>query len=64
LLVIAHRLASVQESDRILLLVEKQLLAVGTHSALLRDNANYQQLVANLLIFTSSEPTEETPLRV
>jgi ABC-type multidrug transport system fused ATPase/permease subunit len=64
LLVIAHRLASVQESDRILLLVEKQLLAVGTRSALLRDNANYQQLVANLLIFTSNEPTGETPLRV
>lgn len=47
LFVVAHRLATIQDSDRILLLNEKELVAVGSHSQLLEENAFYRQLVAN-----------------
>jgi ABC-type multidrug transport system fused ATPase/permease subunit len=47
LFVVAHRLSTVQNSDRILLLNEKRLIAVGTHEELLRNNAYYASLVAN-----------------
>ena len=47
LFVVAHRLSTVQESDRILLLNEKRLVAVGTHQQLLAENSYYRSLVAN-----------------
>ena len=45
--VIAHRLATIQNSDKILLLNEKQLMAVGTHQELLTENELYRCMVAN-----------------
>jgi ABC-type multidrug transport system fused ATPase/permease subunit len=45
--VVAHRLATIQNSDRILLLNEKRLVAVGTHQELLASNEYYRSLVAN-----------------
>lgn len=54
LLVITHRLATVQASDLILMLDEKQLMAVGTHTDLLRDNQHYQGLF-------SEQPAVLTP---
>ncbi len=47
LFVIAHRLSTVQDSDRILLLNEKKLVAVGTHQQLLEGNEYYRSLVAS-----------------
>jgi ABC-type multidrug transport system fused ATPase/permease subunit len=47
LFVVAHRLATVQNSDRILLLNEQQLMATGTHRELLMGNDYYRELVAN-----------------
>jgi ABC-type multidrug transport system fused ATPase/permease subunit len=47
LFVVAHRLSTVQNSDRILLLNEKRLVAMGTHQELLEGNEYYQSLVAN-----------------
>lgn len=47
LFVVAHRLATVQNSDRILLLNEQRLVAMGTHQELLVDNAYYRELVVN-----------------
>jgi len=47
LFVVAHRLATVQDSDRILLLNEKRLVAMGTHQQLLAENGYYRGLVAN-----------------
>lgn len=47
LFVVAHRLATVQNSDRILLLNEKRLVAVGTHQELLAGNEYYRSLVTN-----------------
>ena len=45
--VVAHRLATIQNSDRILLLNEKRLVAMGTHQDLLASNDYYRSLVAN-----------------
>ena len=47
LFVVAHRLATVQNADRILLLNEKRLVAMGTHQQLLDGNEYYRSLVAN-----------------
>jgi ABC-type multidrug transport system fused ATPase/permease subunit len=47
LFVVAHRLATIQDSDRILLLNEKELVAMGTHAQLLAENAFYRELVSN-----------------
>jgi len=47
LFVVAHRLSTIQNSDRILLLNEKRLIAVGTHRELLESNDYYRSLVAN-----------------
>lgn len=43
-LVIAHRLATVRDADRIILMAEGQVLAEGTHEALRRSQPLYQRL--------------------
>jgi ABC-type multidrug transport system fused ATPase/permease subunit len=52
LFVVAHRLSTIQNSDRILLLNEKRLIAMGTHQELLKSNDYYRSLVANQQIIT------------
>jgi ABC-type multidrug transport system fused ATPase/permease subunit len=53
--VVAHRLATIQNSDRILLLNEKRLLAMGTHQELLANNDYYRSLVANQQIIVPAK---------
>lgn len=43
-LVIAHRLATVRDADRIAVLDQGRLLAVGTHQQLMQENPLYQRL--------------------
>ncbi|OPY89240.1 MAG: putative ABC transporter ATP-binding protein [Syntrophaceae bacterium PtaU1.Bin231] len=50
LFVAAHRLSTVADCDRILVLNENRLVAEGTHEELLRTNEHYRQLVAGRLI--------------
>jgi subfamily B ATP-binding cassette protein MsbA len=44
--VVAHRISTIKDSDRILLLNENRLVAVGTHRTLLETNDYYRSLVA------------------
>jgi ABC-type multidrug transport system fused ATPase/permease subunit len=45
--VVAHQLSTIKGSDRILLLNESRLVAVGTHPSLLETNDYYRSLVAS-----------------
>jgi ABC-type bacteriocin/lantibiotic exporter with double-glycine peptidase domain len=45
LFIVAHRLSTIKDSDRILLLNENRLVAVGTHKSLLETNDYYRSLV-------------------
>jgi ABC-type multidrug transport system fused ATPase/permease subunit len=47
LFVVAHRLSTIRNSDRILLLNENRLVAIGTHQELLESNDFYHSLVAD-----------------
>jgi ABC-type multidrug transport system fused ATPase/permease subunit len=47
LFVVAHQLSTIKGSDRILLLNESRLVAVGTHPSLLETNDYYRSLVAS-----------------
>jgi ABC-type multidrug transport system fused ATPase/permease subunit len=46
LFVVAYRLSTIKNSDRIFLLNEKRLVAVGTHDSLLETNDYYRSMVA------------------
>ena len=47
LFVVAHQLSTIKGSDRILLLNESRLVAVGTHPSLMETNDYYRSLVAS-----------------
>jgi ABC-type multidrug transport system fused ATPase/permease subunit len=47
LFVVAHRLSTAQRADRILVLNEKRLVAMGTHQELLETDEYYRSLVTN-----------------
>lgn len=46
LFVVAHRISTIKDADRILLLNENRLVAIGTHHSLLETNDYYRSLVA------------------
>ena len=50
LFVVAHRLSTIVDCDRILVLSENRLVAEGTHGELIRTNDTYRELVACQLI--------------
>jgi ABC-type multidrug transport system fused ATPase/permease subunit len=56
LFVVAHRLSTVQKSDRILLLNENRLVAMGTHESLLNENEFYRTLVATQQLVAEAAP--------
>jgi ATP-binding cassette, subfamily B, bacterial len=47
-LVVAHRPSTVQLADRVAMLVDGRVAAVGTHRELLADNEEYQHLLSSL----------------
>lgn len=55
-LVVAHRPSTVMLADRVALLQDGRITAVGTHSELLRTNAHYRHVISSL-------ETEEARLR-
>jgi subfamily B ATP-binding cassette protein MsbA len=54
LFVVAHRLSTIRNSDRILLLNESRLVAIGTHQELLEGDDFYRSLVANQQIIAGT----------
>lgn len=50
ILIIAHRLSTVINSDRILLLDDGKIVGVGTHKELLKDNKTYKNLYEKELV--------------
>ncbi|NJM93238.1 MAG: hypothetical protein HC842_00005, partial [Cytophagales bacterium] len=44
-LVIAHRLATIRQVDRIVVLNQGQIIETGTHHELVQQSGHYQELV-------------------
>lgn len=44
LVVVAHRLSTIQQFDRIIVMSEGKIVGVGTHKELLRNNSHYARL--------------------
>lgn len=55
LFVVAHRLSTIRNVDRILLLNERRLVAIGTHRSLLETNDYYRSLVAYQQSYTEAD---------
>jgi ABC-type multidrug transport system fused ATPase/permease subunit len=58
LFVVAHRLSTIRNADRVLLLNEKRLVATGTHRELMQNNEYYRSLVANQQIIAPTGPAQ------
>jgi ATP-binding cassette subfamily B (MDR/TAP) protein 1 len=57
MVVVAHRLATVQNADVIFVLGEGKVLETGNHSSLLRERKVYYQMVSRASSFTMQELT-------
>ena len=58
LFVVAHRLSTIMNADRIFLLDQNRLIAIGTHESLLETNDYYRSLVAHQQIETKTPPSK------
>jgi ATP-binding cassette subfamily B protein len=55
-LVVAHRSSTVQLADRVAMLVDGKITAIGSHRKLLETNEEYRRLLSNM---DSEEIVEE-----
>jgi len=63
-LMIAHRLATVRHADRIAVMEQGRVVAVGTHDALVRDNPLYARLAALQFAVSAPAASEQTVAEV
>ena len=63
-LMIAHRLATVRHADRIAVMEQGRVVAVGTHDALVRDNPLYARLAALQFAVSAAAVSEQTVAEV
>jgi ABC-type multidrug transport system fused ATPase/permease subunit len=59
LFIVAHRLSTIQEADRILLLSGSRLIATGTHESLIKTNDYYRSLVSCQKIATEWQDPDQ-----
>ncbi|MFI6964845.1 ABC transporter ATP-binding protein [Streptomyces sp. NPDC050255] len=60
-IVVAHRPSTVMLADRVALLTEGRISAVGTHQELLRSNAEYAWLMSGAGVTGGGEPADVSP---
>lgn len=60
-LLIAHRLSTVVDADRIVVMENGRILASGKHADLMKESAVYRRLVEAQLIPAAAEPAEGEP---
>jgi len=58
LFVVAHRLSTMMNSDRIFLLDQNRLIAIGTHESLLQSNDYYRSIVSQQQVQREEDPTD------
>jgi ABC-type bacteriocin/lantibiotic exporter with double-glycine peptidase domain len=58
LFVVAHRLSTIMNSDRIFLLDQNRLIAIGTHESLLESNDYYRSIVSHHQVQPDQDPTD------
>ena len=57
LFVVAHRLSTIMNADRIFLLDQNRLIAIGTHESLLQSNDYYRSIVSHQQVQPDQDPT-------
>jgi ABC-type multidrug transport system fused ATPase/permease subunit len=58
LFVVAHRLSTIMNADRIFLLDQNRLIAIGTHESLMESNDYYRSIVSHQQIQPDQDPTD------
>jgi ABC-type multidrug transport system fused ATPase/permease subunit len=58
LFVVAHRLSTIMNADRIFLLDQNRLIAIGTHESLLQSNDYYRSIVSHQQVQPDQDPTD------
>jgi ABC-type multidrug transport system fused ATPase/permease subunit len=58
LFVVAHRLSTIMNADRIFLLDQNRLIAIGTHESLLQSNDYYRSIVSHQQVQPEQDPTD------
>ena len=56
LFVVAHRLSTIMHADRIFLLDQNRLIAIGTHESLLQSNDYYRSIVSHQQVQPDQDP--------
>jgi ABC-type multidrug transport system fused ATPase/permease subunit len=57
LFVVAHRLSTIMNADRIFLLDQNRLIAIGTHESLMESNDYYRSIVSHQQVQPDQDPT-------